>query len=269
MAATLAFGGLNPVDRRARRLGAGRARCDVDHGQLRHVRLLREWMLRVGLPAKRGVSGGVMAVAPSQFGVAASARDWTRTATACARSAIVEILADRFGMHLLELHESVAAPGDLGGETARGAGRALGGELGFAGAERVLSHAAGDRRGLSPRRGRSPSMPLNSRGSHPGRARSRSRGDRRPGARVPPAGVSERPPLRPRRSSVIDMASVLCRCGHSWARPEPSVLRRQARARRRRAQRARHAHRAPRWRHQIRGAHRRRLPRSRQGAESR
>ena len=71
MAATLAFGGLNPVtgervvsERVARDVPSIMASCGM-------YDFSGEWLLRVGLPAKSGVSGGLIAVAPSQFGVAA------------------------------------------------------------------------------------------------------------------------------------------------------------------------------------------------------
>jgi len=139
MAATLAFGGLNPVtgervvsERVARDVTSIMASCGM-------YDFSGEWMLRVGLPAKSGVSGGVMAVAPSQFGVAAFSPRLDAHGNSVRASAIVEILSDRFGMHLLELHESLAAPGISVVESEDGPIVRLGGELGFAGAERVLS----------------------------------------------------------------------------------------------------------------------------------
>lgn len=71
MAGTLAFGGVNPVTgvrvvstRVARDVLSIMSSCGMyDYSG--------EWLLRVGLPAKSGVSGGLLAVAPSQFGVAA------------------------------------------------------------------------------------------------------------------------------------------------------------------------------------------------------
>jgi glutaminase len=54
-------------------------------------------------------------------------------------SAVVEIMSDRFGLHVYEPHESIAEPGIAVEQTADGPVVRLGGELGFAGAERVLS----------------------------------------------------------------------------------------------------------------------------------
>ena len=139
MAATLAFGGRNPVtgervvsERVARDVTSIMASCGM-------YDFSGEWMLRVGLPAKSGVSGGVMAVATSQFGVAAFSPRLDAHGNSVRASAIVEILSDRFGMHVLEPHESIAAPGVTVEESAAGPVVRLGGELGFAGAERVIS----------------------------------------------------------------------------------------------------------------------------------
>jgi glutaminase len=139
MAATLAFGGVNPVtrtrvvsERVARDATSIMASCGM-------YDFSGEWMLRVGLPAKSGVSGGVMAVAPSQFGVAAFSPRLDVHGNSVRASAIVEILSDRFGMHLLEPHESIAAPGISIEQNGDGPTVVLGGELGFAGAERVVS----------------------------------------------------------------------------------------------------------------------------------
>ena len=69
-----------------------------------------EWLLRVGLPAKSGVSGGLLAVAPSQFGVAAFSPRLDAHGNSVRAVAVVELLAERLGMHLLEPHESIAVP---------------------------------------------------------------------------------------------------------------------------------------------------------------
>ncbi|SFS04730.1 L-glutaminase [Microbacterium sp. cf046] len=139
MAATLAFGGRNPVTRE--RVVSERVARDVTSimASCGMYDFSGEWMLRVGLPAKSGVSGGVMAVAPSQFGVAAFSPRLDAHGNSVRAQAIVAMLSDRFGMHLLEPHESIAAPGISVQESAAGPVVRLGGELGFAGAERVLS----------------------------------------------------------------------------------------------------------------------------------
>ena len=112
MAATLAFGGVNPVTRR--RVVEDRVARDVLSimGSCGMYDFSGEWMLRVGLPAKSGVSGGLLAVAPSQFGVAAFSPRLDAHGNTVRGSLIVERLADQFGMHLLETRESVAVPAE-------------------------------------------------------------------------------------------------------------------------------------------------------------
>ncbi|MHC2999943.1 glutaminase [Microbacterium sp. HJ5] len=139
MASTLAFGGWNPVTGQrvvseavARDVLSMMASCGM-------YDFSGQWLLRVGLPAKSGVSGGVLAVAPSQFGVAAFSPRLDAHGNSVRAVAVVELLSERLGMHLLEPHESMAAPAvsvDAGddGPTIR-----LSGELGFAGTERVVA----------------------------------------------------------------------------------------------------------------------------------
>ena len=139
MAATLSFGGFNPVT----------AERVVDEPVARDVLSLMascgmydfsgEWLLRVGLPAKSGVSGGLLAVAPSQFGVAAFSPRLDRHGNSVRAIAVVEQLAERLGMHLLEPHESIAVPAITVQACEGGPVVLLNGELGFAGAERVFA----------------------------------------------------------------------------------------------------------------------------------
>jgi glutaminase len=139
MAGTLAFGGVNPVtgrravsERVARDVVSIMASCGM-------YDFSGEWLLRVGLPAKSGVSGGVLAVAPSQFGVAAFSPRLDAHGNSVRASAIVEVLSDRFGMHLFESHENVAVPAFAVVTTDDGRIVRLTGELGFAGIERIVT----------------------------------------------------------------------------------------------------------------------------------
>ncbi len=139
MAATLAFGGVNPVTRR-RVIDAAVARDVLSiMGSCGMYDFSGEWMLRVGLPAKSGVSGGVLAVAPSQFGVATYSPRLDAHGNSVRGGLIVETLSERFGMHLLEPHESVAVPAVTIERGEHGRIVRLGGELGFAGTERVVA----------------------------------------------------------------------------------------------------------------------------------
>ncbi|WP_109209446.1 MULTISPECIES: glutaminase A [Microbacterium] len=139
MSATLAFGGLNPVtgervveEAVARDVLSIMTSCGMyDYSG--------EWLLRVGLPAKSGVSGGLLAVAPSQFGVAAFSPRLDEHGNSVRGIALLETLGERFGMHLLEPHESVAVPAFTVEDTDRGRVLRLSGELGLAGTERVVA----------------------------------------------------------------------------------------------------------------------------------
>lgn len=139
MASTLAFGGVNPLtgqrvvpERVARDVLSIMSSCGM-------YDFSGEWLLRVGLPAKSGVSGGVLAVAPSQFGVAGFSPRLDRHGNSVRGQAIVATLSERMGMHLLEPHESISQPIVDIAETDDGRVIRLSGELGFAAAERVLA----------------------------------------------------------------------------------------------------------------------------------
>lgn len=139
MAATLAFGGMNPVT--GDRVVAEHVSRDVlsimtSCGMYDYS---GEWLLRVGLPAKSGVSGGLMAVAPSQFGVAAFSPRLDDHGNSVRGIAVIEALSTKFGMHLLEPHDSIAVPAFTVEDTDQGRVLRLSGELGFAGTERVVA----------------------------------------------------------------------------------------------------------------------------------
>ncbi|MEI3848275.1 MULTISPECIES: glutaminase A [unclassified Microbacterium] len=139
MSATLAFGGVNPVT--GERVVAEAVARDVlsimtSCGMYDYS---GEWLLRVGLPAKSGVSGGLLAVAPSQFGVAAFSPRLDVHGNSVRAIALLETLAERFGMHMLEAHDSIAVPAFTVEDTDHGRTLRLSGELGLAGMERVVA----------------------------------------------------------------------------------------------------------------------------------
>ncbi len=106
MAATLANGGVNPVTG-VRALTAESA-----------VRVLSvmttcgmydfsgEWMYRVGLPAKSGVSGGVLAVSPGQLGFAVFSPPIDARGNSVRGIAACQRLAGRFRLELHQPHEA-------------------------------------------------------------------------------------------------------------------------------------------------------------------
>ncbi|MCT9000857.1 glutaminase A [Microbacterium memoriense] len=140
MAGTLAFGGRNPLtgeqvisERTARDVISVMTSCGMYDAS-------GSWLLRVGLPAKSGVAGGLLALAPSQFGVGVFSPRLDAHGNSTRGQLLLERLSDVFGMHMFEQHEGISAPGLA---ITRGADDAvrvvLDGELSFSGAERVLA----------------------------------------------------------------------------------------------------------------------------------
>ncbi|WP_299536230.1 glutaminase A [uncultured Streptomyces sp.] len=149
MAATLAHGGVNPVtgrrvvgDRVAAQVLAVMATCGMYEGS-------GEWLLRVGLPAKSGVSGGLIAAGPARFGLASYSPPLDASGTSVRGRAAFAALSERLGLHLML---NPALPGSTvtlihtgtgGGADGRPDARetavvAAQGSLDFAAAERVL-----------------------------------------------------------------------------------------------------------------------------------
>src|ERR1700761_5339265 len=101
MAATLAHAGRNPLT----------GRRVVGEATARHVLSVMamcgmydaagEWMLRVGLPAKSGVSGALLAVSPGQFGIGLFSPPLDARGNSVRAVLACERLSDRFGLHLL------------------------------------------------------------------------------------------------------------------------------------------------------------------------
>jgi glutaminase len=103
MAATLANGGVNPITgRRAastssvRRVLTVMATCGMYDWS-------GEWMYRVGIPAKSGVGGGILAVLPGQVGVGTFSPQLDAFGNSTRGVAVCEELATDFGLHLLEV----------------------------------------------------------------------------------------------------------------------------------------------------------------------
>ncbi|MHA6761102.1 glutaminase A [Streptacidiphilus sp. PAMC 29251] len=140
MAATLANGGVNPVtgatvvpEPVAVQVLSVMATCGMYDAA-------GEWMVRVGLPAKSGVSGGLVAVSPARFGVAVHSPPLDGFGNPVRGVAALRELSERFGLHLM--HN--AAPGaatvtrSTTAEDGRTALVAAQGALDFTAAERVL-----------------------------------------------------------------------------------------------------------------------------------
>lgn len=101
MAATLAAGGINPVTGRtvvpepvAVQVLAVMATCGMYDAA-------GDWLVRVGLPAKSGVSGGLTAASPGRFGIACYSPPLDRTGSPVRGVTALRELSERFGMHMM------------------------------------------------------------------------------------------------------------------------------------------------------------------------
>jgi glutaminase len=109
MAATLANGGVNPCTGKtvvpaqvAEHVLAVMATCGMyDYSG--------EWLLRVGLPAKSGVSGGLIAVCPWQFGIGLFSPPLDARGNSVRAVAASQALVNRFDIHLMH-HPGRSAP---------------------------------------------------------------------------------------------------------------------------------------------------------------
>ncbi len=109
MAATLAHGGVNPVtgdavvsEDVAVRTQAVMATCGM-------YDFSGEWLLRVGLPAKSGVAGGLIAVSPAEFGIGTFSPRLDDRGNSVRGIAVARAMADRYDLHLMH-HPGEAAP---------------------------------------------------------------------------------------------------------------------------------------------------------------
>lgn len=109
MAATLANGGVNPV--------TGKAVVDEDVA-VRTLAVMAtcgmydfsgEWLLRVGLPAKSGVAGGLIAVSPAEFGIGTFSPRLDEHGNSVRGISVARALSDRFDLHLMH-HAGETAP---------------------------------------------------------------------------------------------------------------------------------------------------------------
>ena len=138
MGATLANGGVNPVTKqrvmgeRAATLALSvMATCGMyDHSG--------EWMARVGLPAKSGVGGGIVAVQPAQFGIGVYSPRLDSWGNSVRGSGVLEALSAEFDLHLFDHPDEPRSPivsWTVDGETVDGV---LRGEFDLISAEAVL-----------------------------------------------------------------------------------------------------------------------------------
>jgi glutaminase len=147
MAATLANEGLNPVTgenvvppRVAEQTCAVMASCGMyDYAG--------EWMLRVGLPAKSGVSGGLVAVCPGQFGIGLFSPPLDSRGNSVRAVVAGQILSERYSLQLVHRRRATSPVlsfdthqvGDGAGSQGTAQVLTLQGDIEFAAAEIVLS----------------------------------------------------------------------------------------------------------------------------------
>jgi glutaminase len=123
MAATLANNGVNPVTGEqvanpytvARTLSIMTSSGMYDYAG--------EWIYRVGMPAKSGVGGGIVAALPAQLGLGTFSPPLDAHGNSVRGLKICEALSTHFGLHMLnrtgDVRTSIIADYDIGGITSR------------------------------------------------------------------------------------------------------------------------------------------------------
>ena len=100
MAATLANGGINPLTKQ-------RAIQEDYVGDMLTVMytcgmydFAGEWSYRIGLPAKSGVGGGILAVVPGQMGIAVYSPRLDQRGNSVAGIKALEAISKELGLHI-------------------------------------------------------------------------------------------------------------------------------------------------------------------------
>jgi glutaminase len=100
MAATLANGGVNPCTGRQVLSGVHVSQVLSVMGTCGMYNRSGEWLLRVGLPAKSGVGGGICAVLPGQMGIGTFSPPLDEKGNSVRGVLACRELSDRFALHL-------------------------------------------------------------------------------------------------------------------------------------------------------------------------
>ncbi|WP_353827821.1 glutaminase A [Agromyces sp. SYSU T0242] len=144
MAATLANHGVHPLTRE--RVVGERAARDALSVMATCGMYDRSgaWAFRVGMPAKSGVGGGIVAVRPGDFGVGVFAPPLDEAGNSVRGVAMLEELSERFGLHLFDhAVEPVSPVAEIAVDAASATVTLhLRGELDFDAAEQLV-HDAG------------------------------------------------------------------------------------------------------------------------------
>lgn len=140
MAATLANAGVNPVtgvhvvDEQVARLTMSvMASCGMYDGS-------GDWMVRVGLPAKSGVGGGIIATAPGQFGIGVFSPPLDPQGNSVRGVAALRTLSQEYGLHLLTHPSTRRSPIVTSQDREEHHVITLRGELDFISAEELVGH---------------------------------------------------------------------------------------------------------------------------------
>jgi glutaminase len=100
MAATLANGGVNPTTgERALTLRYVRDVLSVMH-TCGMYDFAGQWAYRIGIPAKSGVSGGIMAVVPGKLGIAVFSPGLDAYGNSVRGTVVCEEISERLGLHI-------------------------------------------------------------------------------------------------------------------------------------------------------------------------
>jgi glutaminase len=142
MASTLANNGVNPItgetvmhEEVARSTLAVMATCGM-------YNYSGEWMVRVGLPAKSGVGGGIVAVKPGQFGVGVFSPRLDARGNSVRGVRVLERLSSAFDLHLMthpDQSRSAVTRAVIDGDTIH---LTLVGEIDFVSVEDILASIA-------------------------------------------------------------------------------------------------------------------------------
>ena len=142
MAATLASGGVNPVTgKRVLNRRTARHTLSIMSSCGMYDRA-GEWGLRVGIPAKSGVSGGILAAAPGAFGIGVFSPPLDHAGNSVRGVAALERLSEDYDLHMLQLPTEPPSPLHSVLRDGGSLGVHLRGEIDFLAAEQVVSRLA-------------------------------------------------------------------------------------------------------------------------------
>ena len=99
-----------------------------------------EWMIRVGLPAKSGVGGGIVAILPGQFGIGVYSAPLDERGNSVRGVEALTGLSDYFGMHLLRHPRSPLSPIEETSDVDGVHTVVVRGELDFVATEQLVYH---------------------------------------------------------------------------------------------------------------------------------